>query len=107
MFNTIEISTTGPIGRIWLNRPDRLNALSIELLRELSAAARHFDTLPDTRAVIVAGRGRAFSAGADLQGFPQLDEPAIRAAADADGLIAGLLDPECQKAREDYIKSRL
>lgn len=92
MYSTLEVTTEGPIGRIWLNRPDRLNALSIELLNELSEAARYFDRQEEVRAVIVAGRGRAFSAGADLQGFPQLDEPGLRAAADAGRRMADALE---------------
>ena len=92
MFQTLEVSTDGAIGRIWLNRPDRLNALSIELLRELTAAARYFDNQAQVKAVIVGGRGRAFCAGADLQGFPQLDDPGVRAAADAGREMADALE---------------
>ncbi|MGL4563649.1 MAG: enoyl-CoA hydratase/isomerase family protein, partial [Halioglobus sp.] len=70
MFATLEVAADGPIGSLWLNRPQRLNALSGELLRELAAAARWFDSQAGVRVVIVGGRGRAFSAGADLDGFP-------------------------------------
>jgi enoyl-CoA hydratase/carnithine racemase len=92
MYSNLEISTDGAIGRIWLNRPERLNALSLELLNELTAAARYFDDQEQVRVVIVAGRGRAFSAGADLQGFPLLDDPGVRTAADAGRKMADALE---------------
>ncbi|RLQ21379.1 enoyl-CoA hydratase/isomerase family protein [Seongchinamella sediminis] len=92
MYATLEVTAEGPIGRIWLNRPERLNALSTELLNELASAARYFDTQEQVKVVIVAGRGRAFSAGADLQGFPRLDEAGLRAAADAGRVMADAVE---------------
>ena len=68
-FETLITAVDGPIGILTLNRPDKLNALSPLVLRELAAAARWFDEQPDVRVVILQGEGRAFSAGADL------DEP--------------------------------
>jgi len=38
MFETLEAEVNGPIGRLWLNRPQRLNALSTQALAELAAA---------------------------------------------------------------------
>lgn len=92
MYETLEIETDSAIGRIWLNRPQRLNALSTQLLEELADAARQFDANSEIRAVIVAGRGRAFSAGADLQGFPTLGDSALRQAADAGRRMAEALE---------------
>ena len=66
LFETLIVEMDGPIGTLALNRPDKLNALSPAVLRELAAAARWFDEQPDVRVVIVRGEGRAFSAGADL-----------------------------------------
>ena len=51
-----------PITRITLNRPDRRNALSLELMRELQQALEQ----ATGRAVVIAGAGPAFSAGHDL-----------------------------------------
>jgi enoyl-CoA hydratase/carnithine racemase len=56
----------GRVGRITLTRPDKLNALSRAVLEELAAAARWFDERPEVPVVVVAGEGRAFSAGFDL-----------------------------------------
>ena len=82
MFETLEVNAEGPVGTLWLNRPQRLNALSTTVLRELAEAARWFDGQSEVRAVIVGGRGRAFSAGADLDGFPAVGDDGVRAAAD-------------------------
>jgi enoyl-CoA hydratase/carnithine racemase len=66
-FETIVVKAEGPLGRLTLNRPERLNALGATLMRELTAAAGWFDGQPEVRVVIVSGAGRAFSAGADLK----------------------------------------
>src|SRR5436853_7891527 len=52
--------------RITLNRPEKLNALSIELQHELNAALREADNDTEVHCVILRGSGRAFSAGYDL-----------------------------------------
>jgi len=92
MFDTLEVGAQGAIGSLWLNRPERLNALSITVLEELALAARWFDQQPEVRVVIVGGRGRAFSAGADLDGFPTVGDAGLRAAADAGRIMADALE---------------
>jgi enoyl-CoA hydratase/carnithine racemase len=77
--DTIEVTSEGPLGRLTLNRPERLNALGATMLQELCEAARWFDRQPEVRAVIVSGAGRAFSAGADLR------DPSIAAASPDSG----------------------
>ena len=52
--------------RITLNRPEVLNALSLELLAELREALETTAARDDIRAVLITGAGRGFSAGADL-----------------------------------------
>src|ERR1700751_4785700 len=54
--------------RITLNRPERLNALSLGLLTELHDAVWEADNDRDVHCIIVKGAGRAFSAGYDLAG---------------------------------------
>jgi enoyl-CoA hydratase/carnithine racemase len=66
-FETLNIDVDGAIGRMTLNRPERLNAMNSTMLRELAEAARWFDLQADVRVVIVRGAGRAFCAGADLK----------------------------------------
>jgi enoyl-CoA hydratase/carnithine racemase len=69
-FETLIARADGAVGRLTLNRPERLNALGATMMRELIEAARFFDSQPSVRAVIVSGAGRAFSAGADLRDSP-------------------------------------
>lgn len=59
----------GPVAVLTLNRPAKLNALSNELLGALVAALDAIELDPATRAVVVTGAGRAFSAGADIAAF--------------------------------------
>jgi enoyl-CoA hydratase/carnithine racemase len=54
------------VATITLNRPDKLNALTTEMIEGLFAAFDQTDSDNDVRAVIVTGAGRAFCAGADL-----------------------------------------
>src|SRR3954452_15960240 len=68
-FTSIEVQADGARGRLSLNRPQKLNPLSTTTLLEIAAAARWFDEQPAVKVVVVEGRGRAFSAGADLAAF--------------------------------------
>lgn len=88
MFETLEVTVDASVGHLWLNRPQCLNALSTRTLEELARAAHWFDAQADVRVVIVGGRGRAFSAGADLDGFPVVGDPGLRQAADMGRLMA-------------------
>ena len=60
----VLLEHNGPVATLTLNRPDKLNALSSELERELGAALR---TLGDARVLVIRGAGRAFCAGADTE----------------------------------------
>ena len=68
-FQTIKVTCDGRRGTLTLNRPDRLNALSNELMAEVAEAASWFDHQSNLRVVVVSGEGRAFSAGFDLSVF--------------------------------------
>ena len=59
-------SREGHLGVITLNRPDRRNALSLEMMLELIDCLDNFGTDPEIRAVILAAEGKAFSSGHDL-----------------------------------------
>ncbi|HEY8516368.1 MAG TPA: enoyl-CoA hydratase [Candidatus Binatia bacterium] len=63
----VVVHEPGPIARLILNRPRRRNALSHELLEALLAALDRCASDPQTRVVVLAGNGPAFSAGHDLQ----------------------------------------
>ncbi|WP_205665116.1 enoyl-CoA hydratase/isomerase family protein [Caldimonas tepidiphila] len=66
-FKTIEIEQR-PHGVIWLwmNRPELHNAFDEQLIAELTGALRALDADAGTRVLVLAGRGKSFSAGADL-----------------------------------------
>jgi enoyl-CoA hydratase/carnithine racemase len=67
-YTEIDVAVADRVLTITLDRPDRLNAFTITMQRELCAAFDQADADPDVRAVIVTGRGRGFCAGADLGG---------------------------------------
>jgi len=67
-FKTILYETDRGRARITLNRPDKLNALSLELQTELNEALWEADNDTSVHCVILKGAGRAFSAGYDLTG---------------------------------------
>lgn len=64
----IRYARDGAIATITLHRPDRLNAFTVGMQRELVAAFDEIDADDRVRAVIVTGEGRGFCAGADLEG---------------------------------------
>ncbi len=65
---SLEIDFSGPIATIALDRPDKLNALSLQMLAELEEAADRVSR-SDARAVLLYGKGTSFSAGMDLETF--------------------------------------
>jgi methylglutaconyl-CoA hydratase len=62
----LAIERDGPVARVWLDRPERRNAFDAELIAALHAAFSSFAAEESLRAVVLAGRGAAFCAGADL-----------------------------------------
>jgi enoyl-CoA hydratase/carnithine racemase len=62
----LQVRDEGEAARIVLDRPDKRNALSLELMEELLAALRAIGDRPEIRAVVLEGAGPAFSAGHDL-----------------------------------------
>lgn len=65
----ILTETRGRVGIITLNRPERLNALTGAMQTQMQAQIRDWNAAPDIGAIVIAGTGRAFSAGADVGGF--------------------------------------
>ncbi|RFO95234.1 enoyl-CoA hydratase [Rhodoferax lacus] len=62
----IQKSTISGVLTITLNQPERRNAFNDEVIAELTRAFEEADVAPDVRVVVLAARGRAFCAGADL-----------------------------------------
>jgi 2-(1,2-epoxy-1,2-dihydrophenyl)acetyl-CoA isomerase len=63
-YETIKFEVVDKIATITLNRPERLNACSLEMADDISDA---LDNLGDARVLVITGAGRAFCSGADLQ----------------------------------------
>lgn len=66
MYETLEIERSDRVATIWMNRPAVFNAFNEQLIADLNDACSILDAEESVRVVILAGRGRHFSAGADL-----------------------------------------
>jgi enoyl-CoA hydratase/carnithine racemase len=65
-YRNLLVTRGGSSARIVLNRPEKRNALSLELMEEMVGALREVSARRDTRAIVIEGAGPAFSAGHDL-----------------------------------------
>jgi enoyl-CoA hydratase/carnithine racemase len=63
----VLVEKEGAIGTLTLNRPERLNAISIGMLERLSEALLALDADPEVRVIVLTGAGRGFCSGLDLQ----------------------------------------
>lgn len=66
MYETLEIETRERVATVWMNRPRAHNAFDETLIAELTQACAQLGGDAALRVVVLAGRGRSFSAGADL-----------------------------------------
>jgi methylglutaconyl-CoA hydratase len=90
-YETLEIVREAGVATIWMNRPDVHNAFNARLIADLTAACRELDADATVRAVVLAGRGKSFSAGADLNWMKAAGE-ASEAENFADAMrLAGML----------------
>ncbi|GIE89041.1 crotonase/enoyl-CoA hydratase family protein [Actinoplanes regularis] len=64
----VSLNIENGIAQVRLNRPDKLNALTLDTLHELIATARQLRRDRTVRAVVIAGEGPSFSAGLDIAG---------------------------------------
>ena len=65
-YRNLLVSEEGAAARIVLNRPEKRNALSLELMEEMIGALREASAQRDIRAIVIEGAGPVFSAGHDL-----------------------------------------
>jgi enoyl-CoA hydratase/carnithine racemase len=89
-YETILYDDSDPDGvvRITLHRPERLNAFTNAMQRELCAAFDAVDADPAARAVVITGSGRAFCAGADLGSGARTFSGGKRTGRDPGGIVA-------------------
>lgn len=69
-YNTLIIEKEDHIATLRLNRPERLNALSVEMGQELKAALEELKADLSSRVLVITGEGRAFCAGEDVKERP-------------------------------------
>src|SRR5438270_3216868 len=77
-YRNLLVRADGPAARVVLNRPEKRNALSLELIDELIAALREVAGWEAARAVVIEGAGPAFSAGHDLSEMIGREEAFLR-----------------------------
>lgn len=66
-YETILIEKHDAVTLLRLNRPQALNALNVQVMTDMVAAARAYDADPDQRCMVVTGSEKAFAAGADIK----------------------------------------
>ena len=72
-YKTIITEVQDHIGLIRLNRPDALNSLNAELIKELGESLSQFDRNDKVRVIILTGSEKAFAAGADITEMAKKD----------------------------------
>lgn len=91
MSSALTLSTTGPVARITLTRPEMRNAFNDEVIAELAQAFTEVGRREDVRVVVLAAEGSAFCAGADLNWMRRMaDYTRDQNVADAGALAAML-----------------
>jgi len=66
-YETLIVERRGPVGWLIFNRPEALNAHNIPMLQEVPKAWGELDEDDDVRVIVITGRGRGFSVGADVK----------------------------------------
>jgi enoyl-CoA hydratase/carnithine racemase len=72
---TVLVREDGPAVRVTLNRPEKRNALSFDLMHELLATLRRVSADPNVRVIVLEGAGPVFSSGHDLSEMIDRDVP--------------------------------
>lgn len=72
VFETIRVKYEAPIGWILLNRPNKLNVLTTQMLHEIKDAVRKLNKDDRIKVILLKGEGRAFCAGADVSEFKDM-----------------------------------
>ena len=66
-YETILTAVEGRVAMITLNRPQALNALNVQIIKDINQALDGFDKAPDIACIIITGSSKAFAAGADIK----------------------------------------
>lgn len=90
-YECLKCKVTNHVMVITLNRPEKMNAFTVNMRKELIAAFDEAEADPEVRAVIVTGAGRAFCAGSDLEKGGQTfnyEEKSLDVHRDGGGILA-------------------
>ena len=71
-YETLLLDYENHVATVWLNRPDKANAINMPMWAELQACFEWLDAEPDVRVIILGGKGKYFCAGIDLAMFGDL-----------------------------------
>jgi len=77
-YETFLIKRSGPVATMTVNRPEKLNPINEQVVRELLTIARELQDDEQTRVVILTGAGRAFCVGGDMELFAEAVDPAYQ-----------------------------
>ena len=102
----LQIKKEGAIATVSINRPESMNALSIDVLKEFCSLQEYFRKDLETRVIIFTGAGDNFSAGADLKEKAQLStkleswrnnfgKPAIKSILEIDQITIAAVNGYC------------
>jgi enoyl-CoA hydratase/carnithine racemase len=69
MSDLLKFDIADGIATITLNRPEKMNAFTVEMMEDWIAALEDCRTNADVRAIVMTGTGRAFTTGGDIEGF--------------------------------------
>ena len=84
-YQFLQLEQQDQVATVWINRAELHNAFNTQVIEELHACFQSLNDRDDVRVVILAGRGKSFSAGADLNWMKQADQ-ASQADNEADAL---------------------
>ena len=91
-YNTIKVETAGHLATVTVNREKALNALSSEVIGELTHAAKALEGDAAIRVVVVTGAGKAFVAGADISEMQELAPAKAQAFAENGGKLGEAIE---------------
>ena len=74
MYEAIDYTVEGPVATITLNRPDRLNAITGQMIKEIQDAIGQADADESVAGIILTGAGRGFCAGGDIESLQELSQ---------------------------------
>lgn len=89
-YEHIEVERAGHVGHLWLNRPEKLNALSDDMWTDIPAAVEELDADDAVRVIVLAGRGKAFTVGIDVGLLASLRPPGPSPAAVSGAVYASV-----------------